>query len=40
MAKTIREILTIVLVSLIKILIPPAKAGWKRSRRSNDLKGR
>jgi hypothetical protein len=40
MAKTIQEILTVVLISIIKIFTPPAQAGWKRSHRTNDLKGR
>lgn len=40
MAKTIREILTVVLIRIIKTFTPPAQAGWRRSNRSHDLKGR
>lgn len=40
MAKTIREVLKIILIPLIRWLIPPAKAGWQRTKRTENLRGR
>lgn len=37
MAKSIREILQVVVVVLIRWLIPPAQAGWQPTKRKIDL---
>lgn len=40
MGKKIQKILLIGVIKTIKIFNPPSKAGWKKSKRKNNLKGR
>jgi hypothetical protein len=40
MARAVREILKVVLIAAIKLLVPPPKAGWRRTKRACELETR
>lgn len=40
MASAIREVRKIILFALLRLVLPPVKPGWKRTKRKADLTGR